>query len=313
MKKMIFILIVTFLPFFANAWEACGTDGKGNTANCEYQIVDGTLTIRGTGENGNIGWWRVDNYTYAYSPWAGQTFENIIIEDSIKDLGYQSFYGSTCANTIIIPDSVQKISNDAFKNAKISGFVLPDGITSIGGRGFSGTPITEIEIPDTVTQIGINAFANTKKLNSLVIPDGVTSIGDGVFNGSSAVIYCAATSPCEGKGSENIVPYQREGGVYVLGGKYYLTATDMAGGTNTCNKELNECKRDVLEAKGICQGSSCDTFIQSDGNYMLKYDGKTYQNINALLRGDYDRRRIYTIEEANFVAGDKNRVSITYR
>ena len=87
----------------------------------------------------------------------------------------------------------------------------------------------------------------------------------------------------------------------------------MAGGTNECKKELGECKRAVLEAKGICQGSSCDTFIQSDGQYMLKYNGKTYQDINALLKGDYDKRRIYTIEEANFVAGDKNRVSITYK
>ena len=49
------------------------------------------------------------------------------------------------------------------------------------------------------------------------------------------------------------------------------------------------------------------------GGYLLKVGSKTYQNINALLRGDYDRRRIYTIEEANFVAGDKNRVSIKYR
>ena len=69
----------------------------------------------------------------------------------------------------------------------------------------------------------------------------------------------------------------------------------------------------ILEAKGICQGAACDTFIQSDGNYMLKYNGKTYQSINDLLKGNYDKRRIYTVEEANFVAGDRNTVTIRYR
>ena len=110
-----------------------------------------------------------------------------------------------------------------------------------------------------------------------------------------------------------MIPYEKQGGVYILDGKYYYSGSDMANTTNECKKALGECKRDVLEAKGICQGSACDTFIQSDGNYMLKYNGKTYQSINDLLKGNYDKRRIYTVEEANFVAGERNTVTIKYR
>jgi len=38
-----------------------------------------------------------------------------------------------------------------------------------------------------------------------------------------------------------------------------------------------------------------------------------YQSINDLLKGNYDVRRIYTIDEANRVAGKVNSVKIRYR
>jgi len=293
MRKTVLILGI-LASFNANAWEACGTDGKGNTANCEYQIVDGTLTIRGTGENGNIGWWRVDNYIYAYSPWAGQTFENIIIEDSIKDLGYQSFYNSTCANTIIIPDSVQKISGDAFKNAKISGFVLPDGITLIGGHGFSGTPITEIEIPDTVTRIGESAFAqylvSSANLTEIIVPDTVVSIGKGAFSGQSKLQ------------------------TLTIGENTHLT--EIFGSTIPQNLKIY-CTGDTAK---------CDANLEEAGYPELKSIGATKRKVNGMTyildkkgnivasSGRRTEKRIYTIDEANLVAKPSgNTVRIKYR
>ena len=73
---------------------------------------------------------------------------------------------------------------------------------------------------------------------------------------------------------------------------------------------------EVLQNKGLCQdkNSDCAALVAAaDNHQLLKVGSKTYQSLDALLKGDYDRRRIYTVEEANFVAGDRNTVTIRYR
>jgi len=308
MKKLIFTLSLTLIPFYTFAYE--GTISQSGScgatdADCHYDLYDdGHLEISGSGEMTD--WeWRDGNA----APWA--------------------------------PDSYQGTSPVTSVNI--------DGITKIGKWAFLWCrELTDIQISDTVKEIAGGAFEQTRDLKSIVIPSSVDKLGMYAFasNGleniiiegtpeldskslistRNATIYCQKSIGCENSGNGSggtIIPYEKQGGVYILDGVYYLSGEKMLYGFQAendedrasfaCKKELNECKRDVLEAKGICQGSSCDTFIQSDGQYMLKYNGKTYQDINALLKGDYDRRRIYTIEEANFVAGAKNRVSITYR
>ncbi len=320
-KLFLITLLATTALSLAKTYADFGT--CGDDCNWSFNETTKTLTITGSGEmkdygpKGDVIMGNVDIQAQLnIRPWndIASEVENVVVS-GLNSVGARAFQRMENLKNITISDSVTAVYRAfAAYDDGLTSITLPNSITTIGDHAFTCLfHLENINIPDSVTSIGAKAFYASRNLENLVIPDGVTSIGDGAFNESSAVIYCTATSPCAGKGSENIVPYQREGGVYVLDGKYYLTATDMASSTNECTKILNECKRDVLEAKGICQGSSCDNFIQSDGQYMLKFGGKTYQNINALLRGDYDRRRIYTIEEANFVAGDKNRVSITYR
>ena len=345
MRKLVFVLGLV-LSFNANGEIVTG-DKCGDNCTWTFDTETGKLTVSGTGEMYDWGKNDTGNRPYEGSvstyqteaPWgdySGQ-ISNIEIKNGITALGMNAFYNLS-ATSVIIPDSVTDLHRECFQYSNLRSVSIPSSVTSIPFAAFDGVPLTSIDLPDTITSIGYVAFRNTgltefivpdsvtsidqaaflshgtSNLEKLVISDSVTSIGDKAFNGLTATVYCAATSPCADKGSENIVAYEKQGGVYILeDGTKFLSAADMAGGTNICNKELNECKRNVLEAKGICQGSSCDTFIQSDGKYMLKFGSKTYQDINALLKGDYDRRRIYTIEEANFVAGDKNRVSITYK
>ncbi|MBR6327641.1 MAG: leucine-rich repeat protein, partial [Alphaproteobacteria bacterium] len=183
--------------------------------------------------------------------------------------------------------------------------------------------LQNINIPDSVTYIGDRAFWGATALTDIIIPESVTSLGTEIFAGGvTATVYCHKDLNCSGQGTENIVTYDKQGGVYMIGDKYYTSLENMQNDISrasndttdyTCGTDLNACKRSVLESKGICQGEACDAFIQSDGNYMLKYQGKTYQSINDLLKGNYDRRRIYTVEEANFVAGERNTVTIRYR
>ncbi len=299
MRKYVLILGM-ILSFNAQAYEGTisqsGSCGATDT-DCHYDLYDdGHLEISGSGEmtdwnysNGNAAPWAPDN-AYGTSP---VTSVNV---DGITKIGAWAFLWCRELSNVKISDTVKEIAGGAFEKTRdLKSVVIPSSVDKLGWYAFSRSGLENIIIEGTL------------ELDS-------TSL----INTGNATIYCTASSPCAGKGSENIIPYERKGGVYILdygteNEKYYYSSTDMAGKTNECTKVLGECKRDVLEAKGICQGSDCDTFIQSDGKYMLKYNGRTYQSINDLLKGNYDVRRIYTLEEANFVAGKVNSVKIRYR
>ena len=53
-------------------------------------------------------------------------------------------------------------------------------------------------------------------------------------------------------------------------------------------------------------------FYEQKGNEYF-YNGKFYKNPSDIASGNYDKKRIYTIDEANAVAGDVNTVRIKYR
>ena len=273
------------------------------------------------------------------APWRDldRSITDVIIEDGITNIAQGAFYNVSSIESVSIPDSVTQIEAAAFQqDFSLTNANLPSNLEQIGHAAFHNTSIETFVIPETLQKNDGSKlmWSNTHVFSSGALKDIIVD-GNGYFEkdmlkgvnmANIMTIYCENSNMnCQSLQNDDelkdkLISYEKQGGVYILDGTYYLSADNMRQGNEledktayACNRSLSECKRDVLEAKGICQGSSCDVFIQSDGQYMLKFGGKTYQDINALLKGDYVRRRIYTIEEANFVAGDKNRVSITYR
>ncbi|MBR1915926.1 MAG: leucine-rich repeat domain-containing protein [Alphaproteobacteria bacterium] len=326
MKRTVFILsaLISF-----NVYAECDEAGYfdcGTTGDVKWYLTNDKtkLIFSGQGETATNYAEEVNPYydgvenkagRRVNAPWGqyNNTVTDIEVKEGVTGVSWIGL-GFEHVTNVSLPSTLEVLGEGALNRTyALQNVDFPDSLKVIGDGALFHTGVTNIIIPDSVKTIDTSGIKYSYA-ETIIIPDSVTSIADNTFLSSAATIYCTSASPCVGKGSENIVAYEKQGGVYILeDGTKFLSAADMASGTNICNKELNECKRNVLEAKGICQGSSCDTFIQSDGNYMLKFGGKTYQSINDLLKGNYDRRRIYTIEEANFVAGDKNRVSIKYR
>lgn len=88
-------------------------------------------------------------------------------------------------NTTIIPDTVTKISSNAFMGCEKLFYIhIPDSVTEIGACAFYDcTSLDSIDIPASVTAIGNDVFRGCKSLTSIAIPDSVQQIGSGVFEG----------------------------------------------------------------------------------------------------------------------------------
>ena len=118
---------------------------------------------------------------YAFS--GCRSLTDIVIPDSVTNIGDCAFWNCRSLTDIVIPNSVTSIGDNAFEYCfSLSNLVIPDGVTSIGKWAFEDcSSLSSVVIPDSVTSIGNHAFAYCESLTDIVIPDSVTSIGDNAF------------------------------------------------------------------------------------------------------------------------------------
>ncbi len=110
----------------------------------------------------------------------GELVENLVIPDSVTNIGNYAFYGCESLKSITIPDSVTSIGDYAFSGCSLTSVTIPDSVTSIGDYAFNVYSLTSVTIPDSVTSIGEGAFDGCS-LTSVTIPDSVMSIGRYAF------------------------------------------------------------------------------------------------------------------------------------
>ena len=218
-----------------------------------------------------------DYSTASPAPWNSQrtSITDVQISDAITSIGTLAFAYATNLTNIAIPDSVTSIGNSAFSGAiSLTGIHIPNSVTSIKSYAFSSTTsLTDITIPDSVKSIGIYAFSGATSLTRITIPDSII---------------------LEVKESSGANPF---------------TDLDLSKVTLYCAGVLAQCQADMLAA-GYADG----TYNMVQAPYSKKQaDGsRAYYDANGKFIG-YKGKRIYTLDEANRVAGDKNRVSIKYR
>ena len=177
--------------------------------NATWELVDGVLTISGTGD--------MYDYNYETKPWYNYQNEvtSIVIESGITGIGESAFYGCENTASIIIPEGVTTIGEYAFNVCrKLTSLELPASVRYVGK--ITSTNLTSIVvkegntvydsrnncnavietatntlvigckttiIPDGITSIGDYAFFYRYGLTGIDIPESVTSIGEAAFQG----------------------------------------------------------------------------------------------------------------------------------
>lgn len=128
-----------------------------NKINTVYTIPDSVNSIK----------------AYAFSN--SERLTNIIIPNSVTNIGYAAFVNCTGLLEIILPDNLNYISDYTFQNCvNLTNMMIPNGVTTIGYAAFNNcTGMTSIVVSDSVTFIDDYAFNNCIGLTSMTIPASV--------------------------------------------------------------------------------------------------------------------------------------------
>ncbi len=235
---------------------------KANDVSGSVEIKQGTKTI-------------VDEaFSYCTS------LTNVVIPDSVVNIGNDAFNGCKSLSSVTIPVSVTSIGDGAFGYCtSLTSVTIPDGVTSIGYYAFEGcTSLTSITIPDRVTEIGHDAFYYCTSLTNIVIPDSVTSIGD------YAIYYCPSL-----KGiviPESVTEIGEKAlGYYYDSGEYY--------------------KNDGFAIYGKA-GSAAERYANENGFDFLPTESAPSKFFPDVIRGDWYYNAVNFNVKKGYVTGYQN-------
>ncbi len=287
MKKISLTSGFLLLPIVAMA--DCDEQGKcvwdctpeNSTGSCTATFEGSTLTISGTGE--------MKAYTFRYdglyglptsnpAPWAQSQIigrvNNVVIEEGMTSVGAHAFEDMYAISEVSLPKSLKVIRAEAFANiGNLEKINIPDGLTTLENFALASYRNN----PDFSLLPSSLTLIGSDTLpltpEELVIPENVTYISNEAFRGSSVI---------------NLK-------------KLY------------CAENLKaQCKAAISFLQDTDKNVELVTYQKTaDGNVF--YQGRWYAKANDIGTPNYIKKRIYTIDEANFVAGEVNSFKIKYR
>ena len=314
MKKLLFILSLV-LSFNTHAQTSgnCGPKDENGayTSSCVWNYDEKTHTLSFTGDGYMESFGANEDVSgrwHTKAPWRDfdQEIEYVNIGGNLKNISGCSVYGFTNLKDMSITAPIESFGQEVFSN--LQNFEIPSTVKVINAMGLAHTKADSLVIPDSVKYIGEWAFEYTQA-SKIILGSNLESIDSNAFYGTkeNLEIYCEDTSQnrCRDLISQNNSDY--------VGKLKYFTKDETTGVYNVDETYYADAN---LLAKGIsCQSKSqCDEIaLKAKNGLDFEFNGKFYTSLKDLKNANYIKKRIYTIDEANAVAGDKNRVSIKYR
>lgn len=108
---------------------------------------------------------------------------SVIIPNSVETIGEQAFYECGSLNNVTLGDKISSIGNLAFQSCvSLTSLNIPNSVITIGDNAFSGcSNLTFLRLGENVNIIGKYAFSYCSKLTSLTIPNKTTKVGNYAF------------------------------------------------------------------------------------------------------------------------------------
>ncbi|MBP3537311.1 MAG: leucine-rich repeat protein [Muribaculaceae bacterium] len=106
----------------------------------------------------------------------------------ITEIPAQGMYGLSRLNTVMLPETLTKIGNEAFRGTNFYQITVPASVEYIGSTVWDDTPLRYITFAQgsKLTGIGRYVFRGTK-LTEFVMSDAVTEIGEYLFSGCKSL------------------------------------------------------------------------------------------------------------------------------
>jgi len=280
-----FVSILTFLALFAdakasNSGSCAPVDANENPiGNCTWTLEGDTLKFSGQGP--------MRDYKAYQAPWYEErkSITSVEIAVGITSIGKYSLF-QTNITDLYIPASVEKI-NGCSQMSALENVVFEEGskLTEIGSGAFMyDTKLKKLILPEGVEFLGNNILA-ASRVEALVLPDSLFINENGLVSmtfTNVAKIYCSEqnAAKCE---------------------EYFKTAID-------CYKHDGSGK---CYQRPLSEGATLGIYEKFGNEYYV--DGRFYEKPQDIGTPNHIKKRIYTIDEANQVAGKTNTFSIRYR
>ena len=186
-------------------------------------------------------------------------------------------------------NDVSSINAGAFQfMTGMKAFTIPKSVTDIELHGFLGSGIKSLVIPDSVKSIGYRAFESMNGLKSLTIPDSIQTIGERAFQGIK--LSSLAIS------SDMLLRYLNAGGLFNENSDFDITCTS------------GDCT-EIIKSWDAANNTS---YLKHAKISARQVDGTVVVYQNGKIIG-YKGKRIYTVNEATAVSGEKNMIKIRYK
>lgn len=155
--------------------------GKGSTVVFPAEIEDYPVTKIGL-EGYYYQIFEMDGYSKVKdnsgnSPKANTSVKSIVIPEGIEFIGQDAFNKCDALESVILPSTIKKIEKYAFyRCTSLKKITLPDTLTKIAGVTFRDCKsLTDVNIPASIEIIEEAAFEDSP-LTNLKIPESITSI-----------------------------------------------------------------------------------------------------------------------------------------
>ena len=162
----------------------------------------------------------------------------VTIEDGVKTIGEDAFYGCEDLVSLEMPNSVTEVEYGVFRDCKsLKNIKLSDGLTRLSANMFAGcNSLDNVSISNNVTEIGMGAFFYCTSLSNISLPANLKVITDSLFSNCKSLKQLSLPD-----GLEEIKPYAfKESG---------LTSIEIADTVTTVSKGLFVDCKDLVSAK----------------------------------------------------------------